>query len=334
MEDQEEVLVTQENLASPEDALLTIGAVASATGISSHVLRAWETRYGFPVPVRSAAGQRRYREADIGRIHLLRTLSMMGYRLADLVDSSEERLKELIDKTSAIPPRMGRASDSSSALQNFPGIVLKLVRAQSADQLKRFFFVEIFRSGLSTFVCDCLIPTARLIGEEWANGHLNTAQERLFSTVAESVIIKVADQLKIHTHEPQVLMASVEGEHHTLLLRYSEALLNLEGLSARFIGGNIPVQDLANTVSHSAAQTLLLGFSQAFAAENALQICQTARSKLNKNQTLWVGAPQATALLLKDHGIVAFWSVQQMLEAVRTGQQNADPRVLKLDLGN
>lgn len=317
-----------------ENALLTIGAVANATGISSHVLRAWETRYGFPVPVRSAAGQRRYREADIERINLLRTLSMLGYRLADLVESPEERLKELIDKTSAIPPRRGRASDSSGGVQNFPGIVLKLLRAQSSDQLKRFFFVEILRSGLSTFVCDCLIPSARLVGQEWKNGTLNVAHERLFSTVAEAVIIEISEQLKIHTRDPQVMIASVEGEHHTLLLRYGEALLSLEGLSARFVGGNIPVHDLGKAASNSAAKTLLLGFSEAFDSQQALQACQQLQAVLNKSQSLWVGAPQATAALLKEHGIVAFWSVQQLLESIRTDQQDADPRMLKLDLGD
>jgi DICT domain-containing protein len=44
---------------------LTIGAVAGRTGVSVPVLRAWEKRYGFPVPVRSASGHRRYREQDI-----------------------------------------------------------------------------------------------------------------------------------------------------------------------------------------------------------------------------------------------------------------------------
>jgi DICT domain-containing protein len=47
---------------------LSIGTVAGRTGVSVPVLRAWERRYGFPVPMRSASGHRRYRERDIDLI--------------------------------------------------------------------------------------------------------------------------------------------------------------------------------------------------------------------------------------------------------------------------
>jgi DICT domain-containing protein len=47
---------------------LTIGTVAGRTGVSVPVLRVWEKRYGFPVPMRSASGHRRYRERDVDLI--------------------------------------------------------------------------------------------------------------------------------------------------------------------------------------------------------------------------------------------------------------------------
>ena len=44
---------------------LTIGAVADRTAVSVPVLRAWEVRYGFPRPARSASGHRRYSDRDV-----------------------------------------------------------------------------------------------------------------------------------------------------------------------------------------------------------------------------------------------------------------------------
>jgi DICT domain-containing protein len=44
---------------------LTIGAVAARTAVSVPVLRAWEVRYGFPHPARSASGHRRYSDRDV-----------------------------------------------------------------------------------------------------------------------------------------------------------------------------------------------------------------------------------------------------------------------------
>jgi MerR family transcriptional regulator, light-induced transcriptional regulator len=51
---------------------LTIGTVAERTGVGVPVLRAWESRYGFPRPQRTAAGQRRYHDRDVD--HILRVI--------------------------------------------------------------------------------------------------------------------------------------------------------------------------------------------------------------------------------------------------------------------
>jgi DNA-binding transcriptional MerR regulator len=44
---------------------LTISDLASRTGLTPATLRAWETRYGFPLPTRRASGHRRYDERDV-----------------------------------------------------------------------------------------------------------------------------------------------------------------------------------------------------------------------------------------------------------------------------
>lgn len=47
------------------DGVLTIGQLAARTGLTPEVLRMWETRHGFPVPVRLPSGHRRYTDADV-----------------------------------------------------------------------------------------------------------------------------------------------------------------------------------------------------------------------------------------------------------------------------
>jgi DICT domain-containing protein len=44
---------------------LTIGTLARRTGVSVSTIRAWERRYGFPVPRRLDSGHRRYTERDV-----------------------------------------------------------------------------------------------------------------------------------------------------------------------------------------------------------------------------------------------------------------------------
>lgn len=53
------------NLYTP---LLTIGELSERTSIGISALRAWERRYGFPVPERVTSGHRRYSERDVAAL--------------------------------------------------------------------------------------------------------------------------------------------------------------------------------------------------------------------------------------------------------------------------
>ncbi len=52
----------------PAAADLSIGDLATATGVGAATLRAWERRHGFPVPHRLPSGHRRYDEAQVSAV--------------------------------------------------------------------------------------------------------------------------------------------------------------------------------------------------------------------------------------------------------------------------
>ena len=59
----------------PEIAALSIAAVERETGLAKDTLRVWEKRYGFPAPLRDAAGDRLYPSAQVVQLKLIRRLS-------------------------------------------------------------------------------------------------------------------------------------------------------------------------------------------------------------------------------------------------------------------
>ena len=52
----------------PWTGLLTISDLAERTVCAPATLRSWESRYGFPRPVRLAGGHRRYAEQDVAAV--------------------------------------------------------------------------------------------------------------------------------------------------------------------------------------------------------------------------------------------------------------------------
>ena len=71
-------------MPSPDERpTLRIGELSRRVGVSDHLLRAWETRYGLLHPVRSSGGYRLYSEADADRVR-----RMQGH-LADGLSAAE-----------------------------------------------------------------------------------------------------------------------------------------------------------------------------------------------------------------------------------------------------
>ncbi len=60
---------------------LTIGDLARRAGVSTAVLRMWESRHGFPVARRLASGHRRYAEGDVALVRQVLRRKAAGVRL-------------------------------------------------------------------------------------------------------------------------------------------------------------------------------------------------------------------------------------------------------------
>jgi PAS domain S-box-containing protein len=61
---------------------MRVGELARRTGVGVSTLRAWEARYGFLMPARSASGHRLYEEADVERVSAVVRLAAEGMTLA------------------------------------------------------------------------------------------------------------------------------------------------------------------------------------------------------------------------------------------------------------
>src|SRR5215218_2366554 len=81
-------------MSPPGDRLLTISDLAERTGVPPATLRSWESRYGFPRPIRLAGGHRRYAERDVAAV-----LDVLRHRGSGLA------LEAAVRRTTSTPPQ-------------------------------------------------------------------------------------------------------------------------------------------------------------------------------------------------------------------------------------
>ena len=91
-------------------ASFSIQAVAERTGLTPHVIRAWERRYRAIEPERSAGKQRLYSEAEIERLAMLQPGgAQRGHSIGKIAALSTEELRALVAESDRGRPRAAKS---------------------------------------------------------------------------------------------------------------------------------------------------------------------------------------------------------------------------------
>src|SRR5689334_19916106 len=109
-------------------ARISIGAVARKTGLSAHVLRAWERRYGVVKPRRTEGGLRLYTHEDILRLQLLRKLTEQGHPISQIASMSGSDLAEML-KDDAIENAVSAVKTDETEAGRYLASVLHAVQS-------------------------------------------------------------------------------------------------------------------------------------------------------------------------------------------------------------
>lgn len=84
------LVAESDSMTTPDDdTLLTIGELASHTGLTPQQLRMWETRFGFPEPIRLPSGHRRYTGAHVRAVQRVLHERDRGMRLEHAIEASQ-----------------------------------------------------------------------------------------------------------------------------------------------------------------------------------------------------------------------------------------------------
>jgi MerR family transcriptional regulator, light-induced transcriptional regulator len=149
--------------------LLRIGELSRRLGVSDHVLRAWENRYGLLQPVRSPGGFRLYSEADQARVRRMRAY------LAGGLPAAEAARAALDDDPGTTAARAGgpsasAAAELSAALRQAMDTFDEPAAQAVLDRLLAGFTVP-------AFLRDVVLPFLADLGERSRRGTATVAME-------------------------------------------------------------------------------------------------------------------------------------------------------------
>ena len=98
----------------PSKNFYTIRYVSQRSGLSPHVIRAWEKRYQAVVPQRSPKNRRLYSEDDVKRLQLLKKITDVGHTISQVANLSTDDLSDLAQREASVTPRVSKTYQSSA----------------------------------------------------------------------------------------------------------------------------------------------------------------------------------------------------------------------------
>jgi DNA-binding transcriptional MerR regulator len=216
-----------------EPPLLRIGELSRRLGVSEHVLRAWERRYGLLQPVRSAGGFRLYSDADLQRIRRMQAFLSDGLSAAEAARAAindERSPPAALDE-----PASGLTAETATLARALDGY--DEPAAQTAlDRLFSTLTVE-------TVLRDVLLPYLHELGERWKSGAASVAQEHFASNVIRGRLAGLGRGWG-HGHGPHAVLACAPDEQHDIALLAFGVVLNRHGWRIGYLGANTPIDDL------------------------------------------------------------------------------------------
>jgi DNA-binding transcriptional MerR regulator len=216
--------------------VLRIGELSRRLGVSDHVLRAWESRYGLLQPARSAGGFRLYSEADESRIR------RMQAHLAHGLSAAEAARTVLGEDSGAAGPR--RAAPAASEL---PGDLRQALDTFDEPAAQAALDRLVSDLSLAAVLRDVVLPYLTELGARWESGTASIAQEHFASNLIRGRLAGLARGWG-NGHGPRAVLACPPGELHDLALMVFGIVLNRNGWRIDYLGMNTPVEELTRTV--------------------------------------------------------------------------------------
>jgi methanogenic corrinoid protein MtbC1 len=263
----------------------SIKTVARQTGLSPHVIRAWEKRYQTVRPTRSEGKQRLYSAADIERLSLLRRATEVGYSIGTIAALSLESLRSLLATseraaaTAGPTPRgglgSGRGGAESSLDSDIPsdrdsgassgvdplvegdvgfldGAFESVLRMDAAG-LESLLERASVAMGHMRLLGELIVPLVERIGEGWMKGQVKVAHEHIATAVLRTFLGNIARPIALHPRAPVLVVTTPAGQLHELGAIIVAAAATGMGWRVVYGGACMPAEEIASmAIQHGA----------------------------------------------------------------------------------
>lgn len=233
-----------------------INVAARRSGLTAHVIRAWERRYQAISPNRSATARRLYSDWEVQRLVLLRQAVQLGHRISEVANLPMEELHALVGR------------DTLPGLEATPRIPLtrlRLVEAaiNAAMALDSQAFLQSLLQATRTLTVPALFedfvdPLMNEIGLRWRDGRMRVAHEHFASAHLRTFLGDLMTSSSVAPSGPCIVVTTPFGQHHELGALMVAITAMRAGWEVVYAGSSLPAEEIQHAVEVRNARAVAL----------------------------------------------------------------------------
>jgi DNA-binding transcriptional MerR regulator/methylmalonyl-CoA mutase cobalamin-binding subunit len=266
--------------------------VSLRTGLTPHVIRAWEKRYKAVVPLRSPKNRRLYSEDDVQRLLLLKRATDEGHNISHIAKLDSSELLELAQQEASMAPWATNSNSGhlqKKAAQDYRNECLSAVINLDPDRLNRSYDQAIVDLTRSALLKEVIVPLFEEIGNLWRKGSLKIINEHMATSVTRTLLLNMLRATAVCDTAPRIVVATAAGQWHDMGA-LTVALTAAEyGWHPLYYGPNLPVEEIAAAVKQSSARAVAISITHLLAQHLFVDELRKLRRYIGNDSVLFVG---------------------------------------------
>lgn len=238
-----------------------IKVVSQMTGLSVHVIRAWEKRYNVVEPDRTDTNRRLYSVEDIEKLKLLNEALHQGHNIGGIANLTLTELKNLLSKESQSLKTFSNGSvtySSEVAVDEILSECIDAIKSYNAKQLESILLNASAKLTQPILIEELIIPLVYKVGDMWHDGEIRVANEHLASSVIRGFLFNLLESYSVSENAPVVVSATPRGQEHELGALIAGVVAASSGWRVIYLGSNLPAEEVGAVVSHLNARVVAL----------------------------------------------------------------------------
>ncbi len=228
------------------------------SGLTSHVIRMWEKRYGAVEPERTETNRRLYSDENIQRLVYLADLTKSGHSIGHIANLPDEKLAEFHKSLQEPAPNKPELAEHDEPYTPIIAATLTAIRNFDQCSLEKIFDEIVKKSGYSCLLEKVLLPFIRNVGQLWHDGDLTTAEEHAATSFIKDYLCVSARSYIPAANAPKLLITTPQGQLHELGATIAASQASKLGWQVVYLGTSLPPDEIAGAAEKIGARAVIL----------------------------------------------------------------------------